>query len=721
MKNGNRGPIGLPLRRVQSRNALVMSAIQEERASAMSAIAVAIEPSDSCSSSPTTSSSSPDSSPHRQQVASSHLKSVNSDLLSGAQKTTQADISSQERSQKLEEVKSSSPIPPTHAPPRIVRTQSARLRSAQRLADVPLAGVKGLKTAMAKQMQSISARSRSIPYFNDANTATNASRTTSQSTSSGRSRSPFRFDDSLMNDEHMPTEPISAKIKTKGFNSERSRPTPRFDDSTSYEEAMKNGNTAKSLRSRPVPRFDDGLHAPGSVPQREAKDWKVHATRTRPASSPTSQNLTSPTSSNDVKNLARRRNSNPTAPLELAKSNSPTIVSGASLKHANQYRSHRLFPSEENASVYRPRASSDGGLGFELTNQLSNQNIRPRALSDSKPTQKEIKLSSRLRHYEGKFQNRRGQSLLYFSLFPPEKLAMRGIILHLHGLGDHCRRNTALYERYCEEGFGVIAYDLLNHGASDYDKYKVRAHISNFNELIDDTNDFITFAKTNIYKVALRYWRKHHHPIHPHGKEKKRESLPELPLIITGNSLGSLIGLHTILSGKQKFHAAVWASPSIGVTWTPVLWAQWKFAKALLAAFPTAKMIPAVQHSLRSRNPHFLVRYQKDPLTCSEMITPRTGYEIVCAMSRLQQDARVSDEGTPFCSIPMLFLAGTNDRISDQQASLKFFSRMGSFDKEFQLFEGLYHMIYDEPEQEDVLKYMINWLHKRFPLETRQS
>lgn len=28
-------------------------------------------------------------------------------------------------------------------------------------------------------------------------------------------------------------------------------------------------------------------------------------------------------------------------------------------------------------------------------------------------------------------------------------------------------------------------------------------------------------------------------------------------------------------------------------------------------------------------------------------------------------------------------------------------------------------MIYEEPEKEEVLKYMVNWLHKRFPLETR--
>lgn len=155
----------------------------------------------------------------------------------------------------------------------------------------------------------------------------------------------------------------------------------------------------------------------------------------------------------------------------------------------------------------------------------SDEDVRPRSLSDSGSgssastnVSRRTKKSARPRHFEGKFENRRGQSLLYFSLFPPEKKALRGIILYLHGMGDHCRRNTTLYERYCKEGFGVITYDLLNHGASDYDEFNTRAHISNFDDFVDDTNDFVTFAKANIYKVALRYWRKHLKPRHPHGR-----------------------------------------------------------------------------------------------------------------------------------------------------------------------------------------------------------
>jgi len=326
-----------------------------------------------------------------------------------------------------------------------------------------------------------------------------------------------------------------------------------------------------------------------------------------------------------------------------------------------------------------------------------------------------------LRPYEGRFQNRRGQSLYYFALFPPEQMPLRGVVLSLHGIGDHCRRYTPLFERLCEEGFGVISYDLLNHGASDFDAHNTRAHISNFRFLVDDTNAFVSFAKKSIFNDALRYWREHHHPFHPHGRHKERVVAPALPLIIAGTSFGSLIGLHTVLSGRHKFHAGVWASPTIGVTWTPLLWAESKLAVPLAALLPKAKMVPAVPHELLCRDPGFLEDFEADPLTSTDMMTNRSGHESLQAMVRLQEDPRVASPDSGFCAVPMLFLAGSADGIADQQAAIKFFASMGNLDKEFKLFDGLFHLVYEDPEKEDVLRYLAQWLRRRFPVETRQQ
>ncbi|KAE9023091.1 hypothetical protein PF011_g4162 [Phytophthora fragariae] len=144
---------------------------------------------------------------------------------------------------------------------------------------------------------------------------------------------------------------------------------------------------------------------------------------------------------------------------------------------------------------------------------------------------------------------------------------MRGVVLCLHGIGDHCRRNLALYERLCREGFGGITYDLLNHGVSDLHRHKTRAQ---------------------------------------EPPRARQQHVGEPPLIIAGTSFGSLIGLHTVLFVKHKFHGAVWGSPTIGGTWNPQLWAESKLAKPLAAPIPAAKLVPAVQHDLLCRDPKFL-------------------------------------------------------------------------------------------------------------------
>ncbi|KAF4030886.1 Serine aminopeptidase [Phytophthora infestans] len=401
----------------------------------------------------------------------------------------------------------------------------------------------------------------------------------------------------------------------------------------------------------------------------------------------------------------------------------PKLMGATKSAKDHQQASSRLFLSSRDPI----RTRSTSLLPKKSSKPVSSEGPMARSASASSlsslgsapsPRMSGPQMPLRLRHYEGRFSNRRKQTLFYFSLFPPEKMPMRGVVLALHGIGDHCRRNVKLYERLCREGFGVITYDLLNHGVSDLDHHKTRAHVSNFQYLVDDTNDFITFAKRSIYRDALRYWRKHH----SQGRVSSTDLLsqPELPLIVAGTSFGSLVGLHTVLVGEHNFDAAVWGSPTVGVTWSPLLWAEAKLSKPLAAIIPTAKVVPAVQHDLLCRDPKFLKRFKADPLTSMDMMTTRTGHESLQAMIQLQENTRVTDPSSTFCAVPTLFLAGSADGISDQQAAIKFFGTMGNFDKEFKLFDGLFHMVYEEPEKEDVFRYLGKWLHRRFPVENRK-
>ncbi|CAI5735383.1 unnamed protein product [Hyaloperonospora brassicae] len=674
-----------------------MSAIQEERMSTLQGSSVLTQAPlpNSCDASPTTSSSSSDSSPNNPRPVCSVPTPAFAPAAAGKTLESQSSSESTDAGAAATPAATVGDVPRTKSfkmPTRASIARSTRMISTPLMSQASMAGAKAMKNLRSRAPGPL----RFDGFASGGNTS--STRNTAKQTPS--------------------------KNKTKA-QSERSRPKPNIDDDL-VNDAVKKPAPKKSSDSKPTKKVvkkclssQRALSFEELVAAKDAFRPTAEGRKPRVVDLSVASKHTAGAGSDKQSTDAKPSTQRPGAVKgQIARAKPPADLLS---KQAKQMRSRRQVP--ENQEKMRGRASSDGGqMSVDIPILGDNVRVRPRALSDLVPTpilQSSEEPSLRLRHFQGNFQNRRGQSLFYFSLFPPEKLAMRAVIVHLHGMGDHCRRSTAIYERLCHEGFGVITYDLLNHGVSDCDRYNTRAHISKFDDFVDDTNDFITFAKSSIFKVALRYWRKHHHPIHPHGKEKRRKTPPELPLIISGASFGSLIGLHTVLSAQHKFHAAFWASPTIGVTWTPVLWAQWKFARPLVAAFPTAKVIPAIPHSLRSRDPEFLKRYSEDPLTSSNMITPRSGHESLNAMMRLQQDRRVTDGDCPFCWVPMLFLAGSVDRITDQAAAFKFYNQLGSLDKDFQLFEGLYHMIYEEPEKEDVFKYLVDWLHRRFPLETR--
>ncbi|OWY99338.1 Serine protease [Phytophthora megakarya] len=299
-----------------------------------------------------------------------------------------------------------------------------------------------------------------------------------------------------------------------------------------------------------------------------------------------------------------------------------------------------------------------------------------------------------LRHFEGRFQNLRGQSLFYFSLYPPSKRTLRGVVLYLHGCGDHCRRYIPLYEQLCEEGFGVITYDLVNHGASECDGHKTRGHVRSFRQLVEDTDAYIAFA---------------HNAIFP------QTGYLTPPLIIAGTSFGSLVGLHVVLSGQHKFYAAFWAGPTVGMEMTTLWKVQAAFIQPLALLLPRVRLVPGVDYELLWRDPGTLADFKADALATKSDITARTMQQTLSAMHRLTKDKSIQQAGSGFCALSVLFLVGSEDHIADQGVTRKFYDKIANMDKEFKVFDGVFHSVFEDPERDEVFAFLCKWLRDRFP------
>jgi acylglycerol lipase len=316
-----------------------------------------------------------------------------------------------------------------------------------------------------------------------------------------------------------------------------------------------------------------------------------------------------------------------------------------------------------------------------------------------------------LRHSEGHFRNARGQSLYYMTLFPEARRAVRGVVLHLHGLGDHCRRYLFVYERLCAAGFGVVAFDFVNHGSSDVDlrfhrnprKSMPRGHIHRFQHLVDDANAFVSFVKASVL------------PTVKYKDGSVVSTLADAPWICAGISFGSLVAAHVVLSSQHEFRASVFASPTLGTVWTPKLRVEAAILRPIALLAPTARVVPAVDYEWICRDPGFLDDFTSDPLTSTDMMTARTGTQITRAMKALRKDARVENPASMFSSAAALFLGGSLDNVADMPSAVGLFDRMASADKEFKLFKGMYHCVYEDPESDVVFEYLTQWLRARCP------
>lgn len=68
-------------------------------------------------------------------------------------------------------------------------------------------------------------------------------------------------------------------------------------------------------------------------------------------------------------------------------------------------------------------------------------------------------------------------------------------------------------------------------------------------------------------------------------------------------------------------------------------------------------------------------------------------------------------------SVPVLIAHGTEDGLTDYKASKEFFDKIEVEDKEYKVYEGHFHELHNEPEDDRkvVIEYYIDWIRKHLP------
>jgi alpha-beta hydrolase superfamily lysophospholipase len=104
-----------------------------------------------------------------------------------------------------------------------------------------------------------------------------------------------------------------------------------------------------------------------------------------------------------------------------------------------------------------------------------------------------------------------------------------------------------------------------------------------------------------------------------------------------------------------------------------------------------------------SRDPAVVAAYRADPLVYSGKITAGVGAALIGSMQRMP--ARYAE-----LRLPLLLQHGTADRLADISGTRALAAGAVNADVTTHYYEGLYHEIYNEPEQAAVIADLAGWL-----------
>ena len=240
----------------------------------------------------------------------------------------------------------------------------------------------------------------------------------------------------------------------------------------------------------------------------------------------------------------------------------------------------------------------------------------------------------------------------------------------VHGLGEHGGRYETVAAALTGAGIDTWAYDHRGNGGSG----GRRGHVERFTILHDDLEARL---------VALR------------------EANPGRPLILYGHSLGGLVACGYVLSGLDRH------LPDVLVLSAPALedtLAGWKRGLVPLVgrAVPKLRMRHELPAGGISRDPSVEARSATDPM-CGKASTLRFISEAFAEQDRL----RACLDGLMAMPVPTYVFHGSADPIVPVSAT-EVFEGMSNVTRV--VHEGLRHEAHHEPEHEQVLAGVTEWL-----------
>lgn len=255
--------------------------------------------------------------------------------------------------------------------------------------------------------------------------------------------------------------------------------------------------------------------------------------------------------------------------------------------------------------------------------------------------------------------------------------APRGTVLIVHGLGEHAGRHAPVAAALNGWGWNVVAHDQRGHGRSG----GARGRIDRDDALLED--------------LALVI-------------DTVRAAQPGR-LVLLGHSMGGLIASRFVAEALRPQPAAWSRGVDALVLSSPALAADMNAVQKLLLA-TLGRLAPelAVRNGLKpawvSRDAAVVKAYVADPLV-HDRITPRLARFILDSGELVRTLA-------PRWRVPTLLMWAGADRCVAPRGSAEFAAAAPQAVVQARGFEGLAHEIFNEPEREQVMARLGEWIRQ---------
>ena len=249
----------------------------------------------------------------------------------------------------------------------------------------------------------------------------------------------------------------------------------------------------------------------------------------------------------------------------------------------------------------------------------------------------------------------------------------RATVVLAHGASEHGGRYAWAGERLAASGFALYAGDHRGHGRSE----GPRALIDRMDRVVGDLD--------KVVDVAV-------------------ERHPPKPFLL-GHSMGGAVALSYAMVHQDRLRGLILSAPvAVLEAASPVT----RLAGRVLSTVAPRLGVYSIDSTAVSRDPAVVRDYDADPLNYHGKLPARTVAELSRAIDGFP-------EAVTRFKLPMLVMHGTADRLVPIAGSEMVVERAGSEDKTFKRYDGLFHEILNEPERQQVVDDIADWLDARFP------